>query len=79
MKLLSTAVVGVTLAAVLVAASAEQARADGGVVIGIGVYLAGDYVVGRKCRTRNWPFNIPTALVRGVEGKRVCRTHQRRK
>jgi outer membrane scaffolding protein for murein synthesis (MipA/OmpV family) len=79
MKVVSTALAGVTLAAVLAIAPAEQARADGGIVIGIGAYLAGDYVVGRTCRTRNWPLNIPAALVRGAQGKRVCRTHRRRK
>jgi hypothetical protein len=79
MKLLSTTLAGVTLAAVLAAAPVQKAEADGGVVIGIGAYLAGDYLFGRSCRSRKWPLNMPAALVRGVQGKRVCRTHRHRK
>jgi len=76
MRLLSAGLAGVALATVLTLAPVREARADGGVLIGVGVYLVGDYIVGRKCRMHHWPLNIPTKIVYGLHGKRVCRYHR---
>ena len=73
MKPISTALAALTLTAIVAAAPAETAKADGGVVIiGVGVYLVGDYVVGRTCHMRDWPFNVVRKVYYGLQGKRVC-------
>ena len=77
MKLISTALAALTLTAIIAAAPGQKANADGGaVVIGVGVYLAGDYVVGRTCHMRSWPFNAVRSVYYGLQGKRVCRYHR---
>lgn len=73
MKIVSTALTGSLLAAALFLAPTPQAKADGGVVIGVGAYLVGDYVVGRKCRMRAWPLNIVKTVAYGLSGRRACR------
>jgi hypothetical protein len=73
MKLLSAALAGATLALMLAVAPVDRAKADGGVLIGVGVYLGVDYVVGRKCRMHSWPVNMITKVAYGLHGKRVCR------
>ena len=53
-------------------------RADGGaILIGVGVYLAGDYVVGHTCQMRDWPFNVVRKVYYGLQGKRLCRYRYR--
>lgn len=78
MKLLSAGLTGATLAALLMCAPTHTAKADGGVIIGVGVYLVGDYIVGRKCRMHHWPLNIVTKVAYGLHGRRVCRYHRYR-
>ena len=74
MKFPSTGLALLGIAAMLAMIPAHQAKADGGATaIGVGVYLAGDYVVGRKCRMHLWPFNIITKVAYAVHGRRVCR------
>ena len=54
MKLISTALVGLMMTAVVPAITSRTAKADGGaILIGVGVYLAGDYVVGHTCQMRD--------------------------
>jgi len=76
MKLLLSGLAGAACAAMLTLAPMHQAKADGGVLIGVGIYLAADYVVGRKCMMRDWPLNIVTKVAYGLHGKRVCRYHR---
>lgn len=78
MKLLSAGLTGVALAAVLTFGPTQTAKADGGVIIGVGAYLVGDYIVGRKCRMHSWPLNIVTKVAYGLHGRRVCRYHRYR-
>ena len=79
MKLISTALAALTLIAIMAAGPGQTARADGGaVVIGVGVYLVGDYVAGRTCHMRDWPFNVVKKVYYGLQGKRVCRYHRYR-
>ncbi len=74
MKLLSSGLALVVLAAALAIAPAQQAKADGGVTaVVVGAYLIGDYVVGRKCRIHLWPFNIVTKVAHAVHGRHICR------
>ena len=72
MKLISAALVALSLA-VLCPLTSPTAKADGGaILIGVGVYLAGDYVVGHTCRMRHWPFNVVRKVYYGLHGKRLC-------
>jgi hypothetical protein len=73
MKLLSASLAGVALAAMLSVTPIDSAKADGGVLIGVGIYLGADYIVGRKCRMHSWPVNMITKVAYGLHGKRVCR------
>lgn len=73
MRFISTGLAGAGLAALVAIAPVHQAKADGGVLIGVGVYLAADYVVGRKCQMHSWPVNMITKVAYGLHGKRVCR------
>lgn len=64
------------LAAALSTAPLSPAKADGGaVVIGVGVYLGVDYIVGRKCHMKAWPFNMVKQVVYGLHHKRVCKRY----
>ena len=79
MKLISTVLATLTLTAIVAAAPAYKGKADGGAIaIGVGVYLAGDYVVGRTCHMRDWPFNAIRNVYYGLQGKRLCRYHRQR-
>lgn len=78
MKLISAAVVALTMTAVLSPLTSPTAKADGGaILIGVGVYLAGDYVVGHTCQMRDWPFNVVRKVYYGLHGKRLCRYRYR--
>src|SRR5262245_10789055 len=73
MKPFSTALVALMMTAALPITS-QTAKADGGaILIGVGVYLAGDYVVGHTCQMRDWPFNVVRKVYYGLQGKRLCR------
>jgi outer membrane scaffolding protein for murein synthesis (MipA/OmpV family) len=77
MNAVKLTVPAIALAALLAQAPAQQAKADGGVAIGVGAYLVVDYVVGRKCHMHKWPFNIVKKVAYGVHGKRVCKYKRR--
>ena len=78
MKLISTALVALIMTAAVPTVSSQPAKADGGaVLIGVGVYLAGDYVVGHTCQMRDWPFNMMRKVYYGLHGKRLCRYRYR--
>jgi hypothetical protein len=78
MKLISTALAAMMITAVAPAVSSQPAKADGGaILIGVGVYLAGDYVVGYTCRMHDWPFNVVRKVYYGLHGKRLCRFRYR--
>lgn len=72
------AIVALPLAALLMLGAADNAKADPGTAIGVGAYLVGDYIVGRKCRMGVWPFNIVVKVAYGLHGRRVCRYYRRR-
>lgn len=77
MKQMTAVLAGTALAAMLAAAPVRDAKADGGAVaVGVGAYLVVDYVVGRKCHMRKWPFNILKKIAYGLHGKRVCKYHR---
>ncbi len=75
-----TAAAAVALSAALRAGAPRDARADGGAVaVGVAAYLVTDYVVGRECRMRTWPFNIIHKVGRVLHGKPACRRVERRR
>lgn len=69
----------VALSALLMASAPREAKADGGVVVGVGAYLVGDAVVGHHCRINSWPFNIVTKLGNELHGRRGCHPKRYRK
>jgi hypothetical protein len=80
MKPTLTTLLALTVAALVMIGPVQKAKADGGaVLIGVGVYLVGDYVVGRTCHMRDWPFNVVRKVYYGLQGKRVCRYHRDRR
>jgi outer membrane scaffolding protein for murein synthesis (MipA/OmpV family) len=67
----------ITLAAAALAATAflsdaKPAKAEGGVLIGIGVYLVADLIVGKKCKTHIFPFNIVKTVGYAFKGVDAC-------
>jgi hypothetical protein len=72
MKTISIAVAGLALATMMTAAPTNEARADGGIVIGIGAYLLADALVGSHCNRESWPFNIVTKLGDEIHGRDGC-------
>ena len=53
----------------------KPAKADGGATaVIVGGYLVTDYVVGRKCHIRHWPFNI----IKKVTRKKRCHRYRKR-
>jgi hypothetical protein len=79
MKLCLTAVGTLAVATLSAAVPAHRATADTGTVVGVGAYLVGDYVVGRKCGRQVWPLNIVNGVVRTVQGKTFCTTYRYRR
>lgn len=77
MKKLLAGIGGVALAVSLAAAPVDRAKADGGAIaIGVGAYLVVDYLVGEKCQTHKWPFNIIKKTAYKLKGKRVCKHYR---
>ena len=63
------------IAGFAITAPVNQAKADGGATaVIVGGYLVTDYVVGRKCNIRHWPFNI----VKKVTRQKRCHRHRKR-
>ncbi len=79
MRALHTTLAAAALAAAVAVAPVKDAKADGGVVVGVGAYLVVDYVVGRKCHMHHWPFNLAKKVIHGLHGKPVCRYKRHRK
>ena len=74
MKKITTAVAALALTAVMSVGPAQQAKADGGatVAIGVGVYLLVDHLVGRKCGREEWPLNIIRKIGDELHGRPGC-------
>ena len=63
------------IAGLIVTTPVKQAKADGGATaVIVGGYLVTDYVVGRKCHIRHWPFNI----IKKVTRQKRCHRHRKR-
>lgn len=74
MKRITTAVAALALTALMTAGPAQQAKADGGatVAIGVGVYLLADHLVGRECGREEWPLNIIRKIGDELRGRHGC-------
>lgn len=74
MKKMTTALAALTLAAVMSVGPAQQAKADGGatVAIGVGAYLLVDHLVGRECGREEWPLNIIRKIGDELHGRPGC-------
>ena len=78
MKIVSTALAALALTTIMSVAPAQQAKADGGVTIaiGVGAFLLADALVGRECGREEWPLNIIREIGDELHGRPDCR-HQR--
>ena len=74
MKIISTAVAALALTAVMGVAPAQQAKADGGatIAIGVGAYLLADALIGRECGRDEWPLNIIRKIGDELHGRPGC-------
>jgi hypothetical protein len=74
MKKITTAVAALALTAVMSVGPAQQAKADGGatIAIGVGVYLLVDHFVGRECGREEWPLNIIRKIGDELHGRPGC-------
>lgn len=74
MKVISTAVAALALTAVMSIGPAQEAKADGGatIAIGVGVYLVVDHLVGRECGREEWPLNIIRKIGDELHGRPGC-------
>ncbi|GBF25405.1 hypothetical protein MnTg02_00436 [bacterium MnTg02] len=68
------------IAGLIAATPMKQAKADGGVTAAliVGGYLVTDYLVGRKCGYRDWPFNIVNKITRTKPCRYPRHSHKRR-
>ena len=69
------------IAGLIAAMPMKQAKSDGGATAAviIGGYLVTDYVVGRKCGHRDWPFNIVNKVTRRKPCHKRYKKHRRRR
>lgn len=72
MKTISTAFAALVMTAMMSSGPANEAKADGGVVLGVGAYLLADAIVGRKCGRDDWPFNFIAKIGDEIHGRRGC-------
>jgi ABC-type nickel/cobalt efflux system permease component RcnA len=74
MKRITTAVAAMALTTVMSFGPAQQAKADGGatIAIGVGVYLLADHLIGRECGREEWPLNIIRKIGDELHGRRGC-------
>ena len=74
MKKITTAVAALALTALMSAGPAQQAKADGGatIAIGVGAYLLVDHLVGRECGREEWPLNIIRKIGDELHGRPGC-------
>lgn len=72
MKTLTAAIAALGLSALAIAGPATEAKADGGVVIGVGAYLVVDAIVGKKCHRHDWPFNMVAKIADELHGRPGC-------
>ena len=75
MKKVLSGVAALAVAIGLMAGTAKEAKADGGVLLGIGIYLLADAVVGEVCHTDAWPLNTVRKVGRALHGRKPCRRH----
>ena len=75
-RLICSLATPILAAGLIAAAPIKPAKADGGTTVAvIAGYLAVDYVVGRKCGYRYWPFN----MVHKLKRTKRCRAYDRRR
>jgi hypothetical protein len=72
MKKIFTTVAALGLAAVINTSHTTEAKADGGVIIGVGAYLLVDALVGRHCHRDEWPFNLVRKVGDELHGRPGC-------
>lgn len=74
MKTISTAMAVLALSIMMSFAPAQQAKADGGatIAIGVGVYLLADALIGRECGREEWPLNIIRKIGDELRGRPGC-------
>ena len=74
MKIITTALAALALTTVMSVAPAQQAKADGGVTIaiGVGAFLLADALVGRECGREEWPLNIIRKIGDELHGRLGC-------
>ena len=74
MKIITTALAALALTTVMSVAPAQQAKADGGVTIaiGVGAFLLADALVGRECGREEWPLNIIRKIGDELHGRPGC-------
>jgi hypothetical protein len=75
MKKILTSLAAVGLAALITTGQPTEAKADGGVIIGIGAYLLIDALVGRHCHRDEWPLNIVRRVGDELRGWDSCWHH----
>ncbi len=72
MKKIFTTVAALGLAAVINTSQTTEAKADGGVIVGIGAFLLVDAIVGRHCHRDDWPFNLVRKVGDELHGRPGC-------
>lgn len=72
MKKVLTGLSALALAGAMTLGTPNEAKADGGVLIGVGAYLLVDAIVGKKCDRREWPFNIVRKIGDELHGRPGC-------
>ena len=75
MKKVLSGVAAIAVAIMLMAGSAKEAKADGGLLLGIGIYLLADAVVGEVCHMDDWPLNTVRKVGKALHGRKPCRRH----
>lgn len=75
MKKVLSGVAALAVTLMLMTGSAKEAKADGGVLLGIGIYLLADAVVGEHCHMNDWPLNTVRKVGRALHGRKPCRRH----
>jgi hypothetical protein len=78
MRRSSLVIAAAAIAVVSAVSTAKPAKADGGVLLGVGIYLVTDLVVGKKCHIPYFPFNIVKKVAYGLKGVPVCKYGHRR-
>lgn len=72
MRAVQSTLAAAAVAAAVAFAPVKEAKAEPGVIIGVGAYLLADAVVGAKCGTPYWPFNIVKKVAYRLRGVASC-------